>query len=56
MTKDEMREIFELELTIYKKKRHNHGEGEYTDFLTLCVFEGFCKGIEIGMKIKESTP
>lgn len=48
MTKDEMREIFERELTIYKKKRHNHGEGEYTDFLTLCVFEDSAKGLRLG--------
>lgn len=41
---------FERLFSIYKMKRHNHGAGGYTDFMTHCVFEAFQAGIRLNGK------
>ncbi|WP_205896248.1 hypothetical protein [Pseudomonas multiresinivorans] len=41
---------FERLFSIYKMKRHHHGVGGYTDFMTHCVFEAFQAGVRINGK------
>lgn len=41
---------FERLFSIYKMKRHNHGTGGYTDFMTHCVFEAFQAGVRLNGK------
>lgn len=42
---------FERLFSIYKLKRHHHGTGGYTDFMTHCVFEAFQAGVRLNGKV-----
>ncbi|MNN36863.1 hypothetical protein D3C81_1507770 [compost metagenome] len=41
---------FERLFSVYKMKRHHHGTGGYTDFMTHCVFEAFQAGVRLNGK------